>query len=107
MTERISISEQKTAVGIPFYDGEGPGVLESCLKDTDKCLNHLGIDAQIVVGINGPRVSHGEHPLSHEINRSGYNADIKFINPSSPIFPYPIWSCLSLRPPSSILESLA
>jgi len=80
MTERMT--EKRTLVGIPFYDGEGRDVLEACLKNIDRCLNSLGVDAKVVVGINGPRVSRGEMPLSYEIDRSCYNADIKFIKTS-------------------------
>lgn len=72
-------TDKRTLVGIPFYDGEGRGVLKACLKNVDKCLSELDIDAKIVVGINGPRVSFGQEPLSYEIDKSEYNADIKFI----------------------------
>lgn len=71
--------ETKTVVGIPFYDGESVEVLEACLQNVDKCLNGLDIDAKIVVGVNGPSVSQGKQPLSYVIDRSKYNADIKFI----------------------------
>lgn len=77
MTERTT--DKRTIVGVPFYDGEGHDVLSACLKNIDNCLNNLGVDAKIVVGINGPRVSLGQAPLSYQINRSEYNADIKFI----------------------------
>lgn len=72
-------TDQRTLVGVPFYDGEGIEVLKACLSNLDRCLNRLGMDAKIVVGINGPRVSLGKLPLSYEIDRSEYNADIKFI----------------------------
>lgn len=77
MSERLV--NKRTVVGVPFYDGEGREVLESCLKNIDDCLNNLGVDAKIVVGINGPRVSHKQTPLSYQVDRSKYNADIKFI----------------------------
>lgn len=77
MHERIT--DKRTIVGVPFYDGEGSDVLDACLKNIDRCLNNLGIDAKIVVGINGPRVSRDQTPLSYEINRSKFNAEIKFI----------------------------
>lgn len=73
------LSETKTIVGIPFYDGETAEVLDACLKNVDRCLNELNVDAEIVVGVNGPRVSQGKQPLSYVIDRSKYNADIKFI----------------------------
>ena len=73
------ISEQRTVVGIPFYDGEKTEVLEACLINIDRCLNELNVDAKIVVGVNGPRVSLGKPPLSYIVNRSKYNADVKFI----------------------------
>ncbi len=71
--------ENKTIVGIPFYDGEGIEVLATCLTNLDRCLNVLKLDAKIVVGINGPRVSMGQSPISYKIDRSKYNADINFI----------------------------
>ncbi len=77
MTERMI--DKRTVVGVPFYDGEGFDVLEACLKNIDGCLNELDVDAKIIVGINGPRVSLGQAPLSYEIDRSRLNADIKFI----------------------------
>lgn len=81
MSERLIDKKERTIVGVPFYDGEGPDVLQACLTNVDSCLNDLGIDAQIVVGINGPRVSMGYDPISQAIKgiRSKYNADIKFI----------------------------
>lgn len=77
MKERIT--DKRTMVGIPFYDGEGLNVLDACLTNIDRCLNNLNVDTKIVVGINGPRVSSGQLPLSYKINRSKFNADIKFI----------------------------
>lgn len=77
MSERLT--DTRTLVGVPFYDGEGAAVLEACLKNIDSCLNILGIDAKIVVGINGPRVCRGEVPLSYQIQRSNYNAEIEFV----------------------------
>lgn len=76
---RIKMNQERTIVGIPFYDGEGAGVLDACLKNLDSCLNRLDIDAQIVIGINGPRVCHGLPPLSDVIDPSKYNADVLFI----------------------------
>ncbi len=70
---------ERTVVGVPFYDGEGPEVLRACLKNIDGCLGKLNVDAQIVVGINGPRVSMGENPISYMINKSEYNADVIFV----------------------------
>ena len=70
---------ERTIVGVPFYDGEGPAVLRACLKNIDGCLSKLNMDAQIVVGINGPQVSMGKDPLSYMIDRSEYNADVIFI----------------------------
>ncbi len=72
-------TENRTIVGVPFYDGEGMEVLAACLSNLDRCLNFLKLDAKIVVGINGPRVSMGKSPLSYELDKSKYNADIKFI----------------------------
>ncbi len=72
-------TENRTVVGVPFYDGEGMEVLAACLTNLDRCLNLLKLDAKIVIGINGPRVSMGNPPLSYEVDRSKYNADIKFI----------------------------
>lgn len=77
MKERLS--ENKTIVGIPFYDGEKTEVLKTCLLNIDECLNQLNIDAKIVIGVNGPRVSQSRQPLSYIIDKSKYNADIKFI----------------------------
>jgi len=77
MVERMK--DKRTIVGVPFYDGESPNVLKACLKNIDSCLNNLGIDAKIIVGINGPRVSHGQIPISCQINKSQYNADVVFI----------------------------
>jgi len=74
-----NIEQNRTIVGIPFYDGEGHEVLEACLSNVDDGLNHLGIEAEIVIGINGPRVSMGNDPISYRINKSQYNAPIKFI----------------------------
>lgn len=71
--------EQKTLVGVPFYDGEGDEVLSACLHNLDSCLNKLNVDARIVIGINGPRVSMGKSPLSRKIDKSRYNADISFV----------------------------
>lgn len=64
--------------GSLFYDGEGIEVLEACLQNIDDCLGQLNIDAKIIVGINGPRISQKD-PLSYKINKSKYNADVKFI----------------------------
>lgn len=75
----MELSEQRTMIGVPYYDGEEPGVLAACLKNLDHCLNKLNIDAKIVIGINGPRVSMGKTPLSYDINRSKFNADVDFI----------------------------
>ena len=77
MNERMT--DRRTIVGVPFYDGEGPDVLTACLENIDKCLSNLGVDAKIIIGINGPRVSHGKPPLSYQLDRSKYNADIQFI----------------------------
>lgn len=71
--------ENKTLVGVPFYDQEGLEVLEACICNIDSCLNNLGVDAKIVVGINGPRVSMGLQPLAWMIDMSKYNADVEFI----------------------------
>ncbi len=76
MAERLI--DKRTVVGVPFYDGEGIEVLEACLQNIDDCLGQLNIDAKIVVGINGPRISQKD-PLSYKINKSKYNADVKFI----------------------------
>ena len=75
----IARTENRTVVGIPFYDGEGMEVLAACLANLDQCLNNLNLDARIVIGINGPRVSMGKPPLSYELDKSKYNADIEFI----------------------------
>lgn len=72
-------TDKRTLVGIPFYDGEGHDVLNACLKNVDVCLSELNIDAKIVVGINGPRVSFGQVPLSYEFDRSKFSAEVKFI----------------------------
>lgn len=71
--------DQRTIVGIPFYDGEGADVLDACLRNVDNCLNNLNIDAKILVGINGPRVSMGSPPLAYGVDQSKFNADIEFI----------------------------
>ncbi len=71
--------ENKTIVGVPFYDQEGLEVLEACIGNIDTCLNNLGLDAKIIIGINGPRVSMGLQPLAWEIDLSKYNADVEFI----------------------------
>lgn len=76
-------TERRTLVGVPYYDGEGLDVLTACLADLDRCLNNLKIDAKIVVGINGPRVSRGEMPLSRVVNLSCYNAEVEFIKTSN------------------------
>jgi hypothetical protein len=76
MVERMT--DKRTVVGVPFYDGEGTEVLEACLENIDNCLGGLNIDAKIVVGINGPRASQ-QKPISYEISRSRYNADVNFI----------------------------
>ena len=76
MIERVN--DKRTVVGVPFYDGEGVEVLEACLQNIDNCLGRSNIDAKIVVGINGPKASQKD-PLSYKINKSKYNADIKFI----------------------------
>ncbi len=72
-------TENKTIVGVPFYDQEGLEVLEACISNVDSCLNNLGVDAKIVVGINGPRVSMGLQPLAWMVDTSKYNSDIEFI----------------------------
>lgn len=72
------MTDKRTVVGVPFYDGEGLEVLEACLQNIDDCLGKLNIDAKIVVGINGLKASQKD-PLSYKINKSKYNADIKFI----------------------------
>ncbi len=72
------ITDKRTIVGVPFYEGEGVEVLEACLKNLDECLHKLNIDAKIVVGVNGPKISQ-ENPIPYHINRSLYNADIVFI----------------------------
>ncbi len=71
--------QNRTIVGVPFYDGEGLPVLEACLSDIDHGLNNLAVDAKIVVGINGPMVCMGSEPLSKQVNKSKYNADITFV----------------------------
>jgi len=77
MVERLT--DKRTVVGVPFYDGEGIDVLDACLRNIDGCLGELGVDAEIVVGINGPRVSQGQIPLSYEIDKSRFNANVRFI----------------------------
>lgn len=77
MAERFV--DQRTMVGVPFYDGEGQEVLEACLSNLDRCLNGLGVDAEVVIAINGPRVNRGLDPLSYGVDRSKYNADISFV----------------------------
>lgn len=72
-------SESKAIVGVPFYDGEGFDVLAACIGNLDRCLNNLHLDAQVLVAINGPRVSLGLSPLSYKIDRSKYNSDVRFI----------------------------
>ncbi len=72
-------TESSTIVGIPFYDGEGPDVLDAALRNVDICLNQMQIDAGIVIGINGPRINRGLQPLEWGVNKSDFNADIKFI----------------------------
>ncbi|MBN1168459.1 hypothetical protein JXA63_01060 [Candidatus Woesebacteria bacterium] len=76
---KVELNSNRTMVGIPFYDAEGEEVLEACLSDVDRALNNLGVDAQIVVGINGPMTCRGYEPLSQSINRSKYNASVRFI----------------------------
>lgn len=73
------LTDKRAIVGVPFFDGEGRDVLDACLENIDTCLNYLNIDAAVVVGINGPRVASGRIPLSYQIDRSKYNADIRFI----------------------------
>lgn len=68
--------ENKTLIGVPFYDGEGLEVLSACLTNLDRCLNTLNLDAEIVIGINGPRVSKGQFPLSDGVDKSQFNANI-------------------------------
>lgn len=75
----MSAIENRTVVGVPFYDGEGMEVLSACLTNLDRCLNQLNVDAEIVVGINGPRVSMRKSPLSDEVDKSKYNSDVRFI----------------------------
>lgn len=70
---------ERTIIGVPFYDGEGVDVLGVCLRNLDDCLNNLNVDARIVVGINGPRVSLGEEPISQKLDRSRFNTDVSFI----------------------------
>lgn len=79
MIEREEISIDKTVVGVPFYDGERPSVLDACLKNIDNCLNKLNIGAEVVIGVNGPRVSSGQNPLPNIVEQSHFNADITFI----------------------------
>jgi len=72
------MTETRTIIGIPFYDGEKPEVLTTCLLNINHCLNTLGVDARIIVGVNGPRVSLGQPPLPEGVDRSRFNADIEF-----------------------------
>jgi len=69
---------ERTIVGIPFYEGECSDVLERALEDIDRRLRELGVDAKIVVGVNGPSTSRGNFSPP-PIERSSYNADIEFI----------------------------
>lgn len=70
---------EKTLVGVPFYEKEGNDCLDITLQNIDSCLNNLGVDASILVWVNGPETSQGQPP-SFNIKQSQYNADITVIN---------------------------
>lgn len=68
-------STERTIVGVPFFEKEGQEVMDFTLRNVDQCLANLGVDASIVVMINGPDTQAGKMvPIS--INNSSYNADI-------------------------------
>jgi len=72
--------KERTIIGVPFHIGENPEVLKPCLRNLDECLACLGIDAEVVVGVNGSELSDKSFKDLHKrINRSEYNADIRFI----------------------------
>lgn len=71
-------SKERTIVGVPVFEKEPPEVLTACIRNIDDCLNHLGINAEIIIGINGPNTSNRNCP-EFNLNRSQYNADIHFI----------------------------
>lgn len=73
------MQHKKTLVGVPFYDGEGLEVLKTCLKNIDDCLKNLDIEAKILIGINGPRISMGQMPLEYLIDEKDYQTPIEFI----------------------------
>ncbi len=71
---------ERTIVGVPLHIRERPETLKFCLENIDDCLSFLGIDAGIIVGVNGEGLSDENfNNLCGTINRSRYNADISFI----------------------------
>lgn len=69
---------ERTMVGIPFYEMEGQETLDVTLTNLDMCLGRLGVDASIIVQLNGPETQQG-NPPHYEVSQSKYNADIEVV----------------------------
>lgn len=67
---------ERTLVGVPFYEQEGQECLDITLRNIDRCLAKLAIDASIIVRVNGPDTASGARP-DLTVNHSNYNAEVE------------------------------
>lgn len=67
---------ERTLVGIPFYESEGQDCLDITLRNVDQCLGKLGVDASVLVQVNGPETVKGNKP-DLRVNTSLYNAELE------------------------------
>ena len=50
---------ERTLIGVPFYEKEGQECLDVTLRNIDQCLSKLAIDASVIVQINGSDTARG------------------------------------------------
>jgi hypothetical protein len=67
-----------TFVGLPLYEEADPEGLVVTLDNIDERLGELGVDASIVINVNGPQTAAGRLP-DLGIEHSRYNAEIKIL----------------------------
>lgn len=69
------MSKERIIVGLPYPEDEEPKCLGESLKFIDRGLNILGIDASVLVIVNGTNTSLGKPPQI-SVPRNKYNTDI-------------------------------
>ena len=72
-------NQEKTLVGVPFYEKEGQECLDITLRNIDTSLSNLNIDASVIVQLNGPDTAKDRPPYL-SVAQSNYNAEIEIVN---------------------------